>query len=118
MPTLVNSTSFYQTADVSSAFDATGANILVAGLIAAGTVNSITYNGSAFTEQLNTSLAIDGAPTVSAGFLFYTLINPTTGSNTFAVDIVGAADPTWTVLFALSEINTADPVLFFRYLYC
>lgn len=107
---LVNSASYYQTADVSAAFDATGANYLLVGIVTLGTINSITYNSAAFTQHLNTSLAIDGVPTVSANFIWYGLANPTAGSNTFVLDTSVVADPTFTFILALSGVNTNDAV--------
>ena len=115
---IANSTEIYQTADISTAFDSSGGNLLVVGLMLPGTgfpvsrtVSTITFNGAAMTQQLSESVyhSVDGSSNLNA--YWYTLPNPASGSNTFAVTTnTTPSDQIWCYLLSLSGINSASPV--------
>jgi hypothetical protein len=82
------------------AFDCTGANALIIVVPLALSVTSIQYGASTLTQ--------DGTLGGTWGSAIYRLNNPTTGSNNITVN--GASASIQARAYAISGLNTADPV--------
>lgn len=113
-----NSTVIYQTADISTSFDTSGGNSLIAGFMLPGsgfpvsrTITSVKFNSADFTQQLSQSVyhSKDGGSNLNV--YWYTLPNPTPGSNTFAVVTnTTPSDQILCYLLSFSGTSTGDLV--------
>lgn len=101
--------SWYQDADLSTAFDSNAGNLLVCFTVSLHAVDTPTYNGVEFTQQILFQHPVENSGG-NNNLQIWTLANPASGSNTFAVSRTTEGNRMFVALFSLSGIEVSDAV--------